>query len=178
MIRMRSLVAVALLAFGMFVAGLACGPIPIEPSHVVTPAANIACVLLRAFGADGTLQEVCATAEELAPLVEEVISQRELVPPSDQKASAATVAFSFPAPPRRVPRRRCVQWQHVGAEDSGGPESASGNRGNATIVDGAAGRDAERDDGGERRDGGRERSDGGRTLPLDGSAPRPHGAAP
>lgn len=106
--------------------GVSCAPrAPGEPSPVeaVTPAVRATCILLRAFVADGTLHEVCATADELAPLVEEIIAEREqrAVPPP----AAVRVAFAVPAPQRAIPRRRCVQWQHVGA-DAGAAEVDGG----------------------------------------------------
>lgn len=131
----------------------------IEPQHIVTPAVRASCILIRAFVSSGSMQEVCATADELAPLVEQIIADREETSPQEQRASAASVAFSLPAPPKRVPRRRCVQW-HVLGDDSGTGDESSALRDAASSNDGQRSRDAS-DDGGERRDGGRERGDGG-----------------
>jgi hypothetical protein len=140
----------------VFAAGFGLGACAhLEPEHIITPATRVTCILLRAFVDTGKLEEVCATAEELAPLVEEIIAEREATPPQDQKASAALVAFSLPAPARRVPRRRCASWTYLGGSDSG-----PGDEGGRSRDDG--GSDGG-DDGGERRDGGRERIDGGRS---------------
>lgn len=150
----RRIIIRALFAFAFFVAGVACAPGElVEPAHVVTPATKAACILIRAFVNEGTLREVCATAEDLAPLVEEIIAEREAAP-APSSAATTSVAFALSAPPRRVPRRRCVQWQHVGGNDSG-PDSASNVRGDAGLGALGSGRSASGDDGGERGDGGR-----------------------
>lgn len=147
------------LAMMVLVGLVDCGPGGIEPSHIITPATRVTCILLRAFTESGTLEEVCATAEELAPLIEEIIAEREEIAPQEQKASAATVAFSLAAPPKRVPRRRCMQWQYLGGD--GGTGDASSGRGDAASGGASGGVGGGSNDGGERVDGGRQRSDGG-----------------
>jgi hypothetical protein len=98
-----------------FVLGLlvACSPAQRETVREVAPPATRAlCVLLRAFTSSGTVDEVCATAEDLAPFVSEILAQHAAregregaaVPPG------VALAFSMPAPARPVPRRRCVSW--------------------------------------------------------------------
>ena len=146
-----------------------CGPEGIEPKSVVTPATRATCILLRAFVSDGKLQEVCATAEELAPLVEEIIAEREEAPPGEQRSSAATVAFSLPAPSRKVPRRRCIQWQYLSGGD-GGPGDAGSRSGNAEGGGRGQGGIASVDDGGQRSDGGGQWGDGGRAYADAGAA--------
>ncbi len=105
---------------GFFLGVLVCLPAlagssytPQERADAVAPATRDACVLLRALGVDGRLSEVCATAEELAPFVAELVSSREASPAS---SSAPLVAFALPVPPRRVPRRRCAVWVAVGGD--------------------------------------------------------------
>ncbi len=100
---------------GAFVAALfalivaSCTPAQRE---AVAPGVRASCVVLRALAQDGTVDEVCATAEELAPIVVELLSERAESPAA---VSAPLVAFSLPPSPRRVPRRRCVSWVAVGA---------------------------------------------------------------
>ena len=150
----------AVLGVVFIVLGLVdCGPGGVEPEHVITPAFKATCILIRAFVSSGTMQEVSATADELAPLVEEIIAEREATSPQEQRASAATVAFSMPAPPKRVPRRRCIQW-HVLGDDGGTGDAGSDRRDAIGSKQGSGLRDGG-NDGGERSDGGSERIDGG-----------------
>lgn len=75
------------------------------------------CIMLRAFTDRGDVHEVCATLEEIAPLVapfvDDLIAERK-----DAREQGARVAFALPAAaatpkPRRPPRRRCVAWQYL-----------------------------------------------------------------
>lgn len=110
---------------GGAVAQIACSPAQRETVREVTPPATRAlCVLLRAFSSSGTVDEVCATAEELAPFVPEILAARAERKDGRPVAStiAASVAFVMPEPPRPVPRRRCVAWvdlSDAGARDGG-----------------------------------------------------------
>lgn len=85
----------------------------------IAPAAQIGCVLLRAFTSDGGKLEACATAEELAPFIEELLSNRERSPVAEP-ASRAVLAFSLEAPRRQVARRRCERWVTVPPHDKDG----------------------------------------------------------
>lgn len=155
-----AVVVTFLLSLAISLSLVDCGPGGIEPAHVIGPATRVTCILLRAFTESGTLEEVCATADELAPLIEEIIAEREEKAPIEQTASKATVAFSFAAPPRRVPRRRCTQWQYLGGLDSGTRDAdSSGGDASGGTASGRIGGGG--DDGGQRVDGGGQRSDGG-----------------
>lgn len=121
--------ALSMLVVG-FVLGLlvACSPAQRETVREIAPPATRAlCVLLRAFTSSGTVDEVCATAEDLAPFVSEILAEhaaREgrggaVMPPG------VALAFSMPPPPRPVPRRRCVQWVDLsGSIDAGSSDAA------------------------------------------------------
>lgn len=128
-----------------------CTPEQIEHVRTVAPPViRAGCVLLRAFTSDGALEEVCATAEELAPLVHEMIEERERSRvDSTPDAGAPMLAFSFEAPRRRYPRRRCVTWTEVDGgrarrtdrdaaprgEDGGGQRAGSLDGGNVGSDD-------------------------------------------
>lgn len=79
------------------------------------------CVLLRAVTNSGTLDEVCATADELAPFLPEIIEARHGRP--SLESPAPVVAFSMPAPKRPAPKRRCSSWivLDAGADAEAGP---------------------------------------------------------
>jgi hypothetical protein len=72
--------------------------------HAVPAAERAICVVLRASG-DPDAEAVCATADELAPFVAELLAARE-----GGAVAAPIVAFSLPAPRRAPARRRCVSW--------------------------------------------------------------------
>jgi hypothetical protein len=91
---------------------VACGA-----ARYVEPATRMTCILLRAFTTDGTVDEICATAEELAPFVPELIATR--AERGGPVPSRAFVAYSFEAPINPVPRRRCVAWQVLPEVDGG-----------------------------------------------------------
>lgn len=86
-------------------AAIACTP----AQRAAIPAEERAtCVLLRAI--DPRVAPYCATADELAPFVPELIAAS-----SRQNAPAPAVAFAMPAPKRAAPRRHCTQWTFVDA---------------------------------------------------------------
>lgn len=84
-----------------------------EPPYVVTPAVKATCVVLRAVTTSGVVDEICATAEELAPFVAELIAERAEADGGAPPEVRPELAFKLPASPRRVPRRRCVQWAPI-----------------------------------------------------------------
>lgn len=86
------------------------------------------CVLLRAVTTSGTVDEVCATADELAPLISEILAMREAgESPPHVAAMPPRMAAAMAPPPRRVARRRCLEWGEVPAS-SDGDASPSGAR--------------------------------------------------
>lgn len=104
---------------------LSCGEHAPPPAKAVEPAVRAGCVLLRAFMSDGELEEICATAEELAPLLFELLSERAERGPSASSSSRPDVGPSVPllavaldAPKKRVPKRRCAQWVPVTPKDA------------------------------------------------------------
>jgi len=78
---------------------------------------RVLCVILRAASTDGTVSEICATADELAPLVPQLLAQR--AEGVDPPAAPLLAAFKMPAPTRRTARRRCVSWMPLPARTSG-----------------------------------------------------------
>lgn len=78
---------------------------------------KVSCVLLRAATESGTVDEVCATADELAPLVPDLLAERKEHPQWETDAGPRLVlAFAMNAPKRRPPpRRHCTQWTAVDA---------------------------------------------------------------
>lgn len=114
--------------FGFAVA-VACTPAQREAARELAPAAiRAGCVLLRALADDDTPREVCATAEDLLPLLEEILSEREerarvraALLGREPVEAAPRVAFAFPElPPKvRAPRRRCIAWAEPKKRDAG-----------------------------------------------------------
>lgn len=123
-------VAFVLVALVAFVLVLACTPQErrdLAPAAV--PAVRATCIVLRAFVDSGRLAEICATAEELAPYVPDLLAQREALSrdvargahaPGDANTIAGVGEYavgveleSVPAA-RRRPVRRCVAWETTG----------------------------------------------------------------
>ncbi len=99
---------------GAALAVVACTPREREAVQpYVGPATSIGCILLRAFTTSGTVDEVCATAEELAPFVQSILEARNLPSHEPLTAQELRVAFSVPPPARPVARRRCVAWEQI-----------------------------------------------------------------
>lgn len=110
MMRRSTLTSILLLVLGFSAGGLACMPGDREAvAPLVKPATSITCILLRAFTTSGAVDEVCATADELAPYVTDILARREAgdVEAGDVAQASSFVAMAMPAPRRRVPRRRC-----------------------------------------------------------------------
>lgn len=110
---LRRSLFLALLALAVAAIVAACAP-PSSPgeggAHVpIAPIVDVSCVLLRLVG-NGRVDEVCATAEELAPYVPDLIAARD----EDGDASASpipgapSIAFSVrdPCKSPRKPRVR------------------------------------------------------------------------
>lgn len=84
-----------------------------EFAPLVKPAERVTCIVLRALTTSGTLDEICATADELAPYVPELLASRGETPRAAEQRMS--VAFVAPAPARPVPRRHCALWVPAGA---------------------------------------------------------------
>lgn len=129
----RACVALAIvLAFGLGAASSSCTPKDREAlAPAIAPAIKAGCVLLRALFKDGTASDLCVTAEDLAPLVSEIIAEREERGPETVPAGPV-VAFAIKeeAKPRLAPKRRCAAWVNV-------PSSKDAGRGSgiATTYD-------------------------------------------
>jgi hypothetical protein len=87
----------------------------------VEPVTDLGCVVLRALTTSGTVDEVCARAEELAPYVADILASRAESPVQPR---ATMVAFTVPTSPRRVPRRRCVSWVPIASLKDAGEAGA------------------------------------------------------
>lgn len=125
---------VPVVALASFVCGsFACSPHQVRTlERALPPAIEASCVLVRAFLNDGTAEEICATAEDLAPFVPELLSAREQ--PAQKEASArVVVAAALPAPARKLPRRRCVEWKIVNLADGGKEDSGGGSGADKSI---------------------------------------------
>lgn len=125
----RALVFVVVVLSALVAGGEACTPAQREAA--IAPAVRASCIVLRAIAQDGGVDEVCATAEDLAPFVVELLhsmskARAEASPPS----SPPVVAFAMASPSRRVPRRRCAQWVPVARVDASAVVEAS------TLLDG------------------------------------------
>lgn len=72
---------------------------------VVPPLQRATCVFVRALTTDGRALEACATADELAPFLSELLEARASEPP-DPPEARPIVAFSISPPKRKVARRR------------------------------------------------------------------------
>ncbi len=149
----------------LFVAGALAGAASCTPEHitvaksVAAPVVKGACILLRAITDDGIAWDICATAEELAPLVPELLEERAAAPKEpDAGVVVPTLAFALEVPSRRFPRRHCTAWQKVGS-DAGFRDGAEQGAGSGGAFDG--GGDQGRGSG-ARSDGGREQIDGGK----------------
>jgi hypothetical protein len=92
----------------------ACGTGADRSVRAVEPAARMTCILLRALTTSGAVDEICATAEELAPFVPELIARR--AEEQGPTPARAFMAFSLEASPVAVPRRRCVAWRTFEAD--------------------------------------------------------------
>jgi hypothetical protein len=91
----------------------------------VAPSVRGACVLLRAVLKDGSASEVCATAEDLAPLVSEILAAREERGEPTSTTSAALVAFKMIGPTKLQAKRRCAVWVAVEPKDGGGRDGST-----------------------------------------------------
>ena len=108
----RIVLYVALVGAG-FAFSLACTP---EQRGALAKSVPIiergSCAIISAFTDDGTVQRVCATADDLAPLID------ELTATSSEPLTSAEVEFR-PAPKtprkRKPARRHCAAWIYVDA---------------------------------------------------------------
>lgn len=81
---------------------------------IVTPAIKAGCVFLRALFKDGTTNDICVTAEDLAPLVSEILAEREeRAPEAPPPGPVVAFAIKEGAIPRPAPKRRCAVWVPV-----------------------------------------------------------------
>lgn len=103
---------------GAMCQAVACHEGPL-PGKLVTPGVKAGCILLRAITEDGTVDEVCATAEDLAPLIGEILAEHDKNRAAAEKASPL-VAFTIAPPKRPAPKRRCSQWVTLSALHDGG----------------------------------------------------------
>lgn len=76
------------------------------------PRTTVTCVVLRAFAPSGRLDEVCATLEDLAPFVAEILAAHADAGAPAPAPEAPRLAVSLASPPI-VARRRCASWVEV-----------------------------------------------------------------
>jgi len=97
----------ALLAFVFAAIVAACGPPPAVPDGPraipIEPIVDVSCVLLR-LTRGAHVDEICATAEELAPLVPDLLATREALHEDAGPISGPTIAFSMADPCERTKR--------------------------------------------------------------------------
>jgi hypothetical protein len=96
-------------------------------AKIAAPAVRASCVVLRAVLDDGTVNELCATAADLVPLLEEMLRARSAGETPVAATSTPLIAVALDPPPiastyHHAPRRRCVSWQAIGPPgvDAGG----------------------------------------------------------
>lgn len=112
---------------GAFLAVVACTPAQrAEVSPAVPAFTHAACVLIHGFARSSGADTVCATADDLAPFVAELLAARAAEPAS----SSARVAFAVaelptPKTARAPPRRRCALWVPVSSLVNGSSSDAS-----------------------------------------------------
>ena len=137
----RSLLGAAVLSALAFVLVVACSPSQVQTLKARGPgvAARLACVVLRWTTPEGFSRELCATADELADLGEELLRARSTSAPLVAAEPIAVLEVS-----RRVPRRRCDRWVPILSR----VEVDSGTRNTGASPDGHR--------AGEGIDGGRE----------------------
>lgn len=132
-------VGLSALAFALVVA---CTPSQVQTLKARGPAlaARAVCVVLRWTTPEGFGREMCATAEELADVGEELLRARASAPLTLEPEPIAVLEVQR----RRVPRRRCDRWVPVlsrvevdsGTRDAGA--STDGHRAGEGIDGGGA----------------------------------------
>lgn len=121
---------------GVLLGAVACTPAQIRAA--VPAVTQAACVLIHGFVRSGHADTICATAEDLAPFVAELIAEREAEPVAaavagPQRGPALNFAVAelpLPEPKKaRAPaKRRCASWL-VLSSDGGALESKDGGDG-------------------------------------------------
>lgn len=113
------------LALGVAVAAVSC--LPKEDLGKTVPAAERAtCALLRVLTPDGAIQEICATADDLAPFISDLLAARDEASKKGEVVEPLRVAaaVTLPPPKKRVAQRHCVKWEPVAAPKQGGADAA------------------------------------------------------
>lgn len=110
----------SLVAFASgIVLGTGCTPQERRELAPALPAiTEAACVVLRALGASSDVLEICATVDELAPYVPDIISERKR-----RHEAPQTFGLAVKLSPARSlrPSRRCVGWVELAwSKDDGG----------------------------------------------------------
>lgn len=116
----RGLFLGALLSAALFFAiDVACTPA--QRAAAVPALTEAACVLIHGFARSGHADTLCATAEDLAPFVGEIIAEREANPSDVQRGPMLAVAIAeLPTPKKRAPpRRRCASWVQIASSSVG-----------------------------------------------------------
>ncbi len=112
-------VFVALFALVSVVAA-ACSPADRQAvAPFVAPSEAGACALIKALAPSGTVDSVCATANDLAPYVADILA-RHASAPAKLSGPAPQPAIVLPMPTRVVERRRCTVWEHLPDPPDGG----------------------------------------------------------
>ncbi len=108
-------------AFGLVAS---CTPAQKADVAIVAPALKrAACVVLHAAAHDGTIDTICATADELAPIVRTLLEARATEPDAGTSTLGLAVALrpiaELAVSPRRVARRHCALWVPVVRSEAG-----------------------------------------------------------
>jgi hypothetical protein len=112
--KLRAFALAAVLASSVLAVDASCSPaFEKDAGALVVPAVRAGCVLLRMLTDDGGVDEVCATAEDLAPFVGEIALAHASNADAGAPEAAPLLAFTVAPSKRKAPRRRCVQWALV-----------------------------------------------------------------
>ena len=115
------------IVLGAFLAVVACTPAQRAELAPAVPAFTRAvCVLIHGFTRSSGTDTVCATAEDLAPFVAELLAARAAEPASSSVRVAFAIA-ELPAPKtaRAPPRRRCALWVPVASLVNGTSDASA-----------------------------------------------------
>lgn len=111
--------AFSALILAAFLFVVSCTPAQRADVRDALPAVEAGCVLLHAIAHDGRADDICATAEDLAPFVRAMLEARAENPDAGASARVAFVVAELPRAKRPPPRRRCVSWMPLPSRQSG-----------------------------------------------------------
>lgn len=129
---MRPPFRLALVLLGTFGVVASCTPAELGALERAAPAGQRgACLVLRAVSDAGAVRDVCATADELVPLVVpllvDALAEHTAREENAPTLAGVTVSVDNRAP-RRAERRRCVAWRMLDGGDDSGSGAEAGIR--------------------------------------------------